>query len=117
MPVDWSRYPADWPAISLRIRERARGCCEWCGAVNGQAHYRTRSRVILTVAHLGAPAEGSTVPWGDPHDKHDVRDCNLAALCQSCHLGYDRDDHARNAAKTRRARRIAAGQVEIGAAV
>lgn len=120
MPVDWSRYPDDWRAISRRIRERSGGRCEWCGAANGQPNPRTGSRVILTVAHLGAPTPGDLAAgrcWGDPHDKHDVRECNLVALCQSCHLGYDRDEHARNAARTRRARRIAAGQTEIGATV
>jgi predicted component of type VI protein secretion system len=115
MPMDMSRYPDDWVAISRHIRERAGGRCEWCGAVNGQPHWRTGSRVILTVAHLGAPREASAVPWGDPHDKLDVRDCNLVALCNACHLGYDRDDHARNAARTRRARREAAGQLPLGA--
>ena len=29
-------YPADWPAVSQRIRfERAGGKCEWRGAVHG----------------------------------------------------------------------------------
>ena len=87
-----SVYPADWIAISKRIRlERAKGRCEWCGAVNYQAHPVTGSRVVLTVAHLGAPlADGSP---GDKHDKADVREENLAALCQRCHLNFDREDH------------------------
>lgn len=30
------RYPADWPAITARIRRRAKNCCEWpgCGLHN-----------------------------------------------------------------------------------
>lgn len=99
MPFDRARYPADWPAISLRIRTRAGWKCEWCGALHGQPHPITGSKVILTVAHLGAPH-----PDGRPGDKHDKLDCraeNLAALCQRCHLNFDRDEHRENAAKTR----------------
>lgn len=111
MPVDWSRYPADWKAISLHIREREGWRCKWCGAANGQPNPRTGSRVVLTVAHLGTPhADGRP---GDKHDKMDVRDENLAALCQRCHLNYDRDEHIANAARTRRARKVAAGQGEL----
>ena len=114
--MDRSRYPADWEAVSLRIRERARGRCEWCGARHGQPHPRTGSRVVLTVAHLGLPTDADRAAgrcWGDPHDKHDVRGDNLAALCQACHLGYDHDDHVRNARKMRRQRRIDAGQLAM----
>ena len=89
MPMRRDRYPADWEAISLALREAAGWRCEWCGARHGQPHPRTGSRVVLTVAHLGAPTAADLAAgrcWGDPHDKHDTRDCNLAALCQRCHL-------------------------------
>ena len=60
-------YPADWPAISRRIRfERAGNRCEWCGAANHWFHPETGSVVVLTVAH---PANNA--------------DDNLAALCQA----------------------------------
>lgn len=133
MPMDASRYPADWKAISLRIREREGWCCKWCGLANDAVGYRDpdgrfwteqdiathfdggspwgkgkpwrRVRIILTVAHLGTPhADGRP---GDKHDKMDVREENLAALCQSCHLNYDRDEHMANAARTRRAKKQA----------
>jgi hypothetical protein len=39
-----------------------------------------RLRVILTVAHLN-------------HDPRDNGDTNLVALCQWCHLNYDRLHH------------------------
>lgn len=110
--MDLARYPADWRQISLRIRfERADGRCEWCGAENLQPHPETGSKVILTVAHLGAARPDGTP--GDKHDKMDVRDENLAALCQRCHLNYDRDEHQVNAAATRRRRRLQAGQIEL----
>lgn len=101
MPMDANRYPADWKEISKRIRfERAGGRCEWCGAVNGEAHPETSSRVVLTVAHL------------DHNTQHNGEE-NLAALCQRCHLRHDLRLHQVNAAATRRRRRIEAGQVEM----
>lgn len=63
------------------------------------------SRVVLSVAHLGTPHPDGRP--GDKHDKHDVRPENLAALCQSCHLVYDRADHIAHARENRRARREA----------
>lgn len=93
-------YPADWPEISLRIRtERAKGRCECagecgtghtgrCSALNAEPHPVTGSTVVLTVAHL---------------DRHppNVDPDNLRAMCQRCHLSYDRDQHAANASRTR----------------
>jgi hypothetical protein len=93
-------YPPDWAAISLRIRSnRAHWRCEWCGAEQKQPHPVTGSRVILTVAHLGVPHTDGRP--GDKSDKGDVRDENLAALCQRCHLNYDREEHTARAKQTR----------------
>lgn len=111
MPIDVSRYPADWPAISRRIRERADWRCEWCGAEQGQPHPETGSRVILTVAHLGVDKPDGAP--GDKRDKLDVRAENLAALCQRCHLYFDRDEHRLSAARTRRRKRVEAGQMPL----
>jgi hypothetical protein len=103
MPMNLKDYPRDWPALSRRIRfERAGGKCEWCGAVHGQPHPVTKSRVVLTVAHLGAAKPDGTP--GDKHDKHDCRPENLAALCQRCHLGFDHGDHVAHARQTRERR-------------
>lgn len=111
MPFDKSRYPADWKQISLRIRERENWHCKWCGAKNGEPNPNTGSKVVLTVAHLGtAHADGTP---GDKHDKMDVRDENLAALCQACHLRYDIKEHMQNAAATRRRRKMDAGQLSF----
>ena len=94
-------YPADWEAISKRIRARAGGRCEWCNAENGRAHPVTGSLVVLTVAHLD-------------HEPANCDERNLVALCQRCHLRYDAAHHARNAKATRRRRQIKAGQQEMG---
>ena len=50
---------------------------------------------------------------GDKHDKLDVRDENLAALCQRCHLRYDIREHMANAAATRRRKREEGGQMVL----
>lgn len=121
MPVDMKRYPKDWKVVSLRIRKRSRGRCECtgeCGKTDGHAkskrcnarnykpHPVTGSKVILTVAHLGTDT-------GDKHDKQDVRDENLKAMCQRCHLLFDLDEHKANARATRRRKIIEAGQMEL----
>lgn len=138
MPIDWSRYPQTWGTIRRRILARATpagsdvAVCEWCGAPNGAyvernpanpREYRLLTdaeadalgvaggrvtRIVLTVAHLGAEREDGTP--GDKHDKMDCRDVNLAALCQRCHLKYDIAEHVENAHRTRRVKRVDAGQ-------
>lgn len=112
MPFDPSRYPPNWKEISLSIRNRAGWRCEWCGAVNGQPNPQTGSKVVLTVAHLGVDKPGEPGS-GDKHDKLDCRPENLAALCQACHLRFDIKEHVENAHKTRRRRKIEAGQLEL----
>ena len=106
-PENRSRYPDNWPSISAWIRfSRALGRCECegecgrgthdgrCPNRQGQAAYGTRSKVVLTVAHLDHTPENC-----DP--------ANLKAMCQGCHLHYDRDHHAETRAVTR-ARELAA---------
>ncbi len=110
-PENRSRYPADWPIISKRIRNiRAEGRCECegecgtghpgrCTARNGRPNLATGSRVVLTVAHLD-------------HTPENCDDANLRAMCQRCHLSYDRDHHAQTAARTRAAQ-MTAGMVPL----
>jgi len=93
MPFDRRRYPPDWPAISLRIRRRDGWACRFCGAAHNLPHPVTGSVVVLTVAHL------------DDANPANCADDNLAALCQRCHLAFDRAQHLRNAARTRRAKK------------
>jgi hypothetical protein len=102
-PENKARYPRDWAQISLRIRfERAQGRCECLGECGRGTHegrcpnragglaYGTGSRVILTVAHLN-------------HTPEDCADDNLKAMCQGCHLHYDKEHHAQTARQTRTA--------------
>lgn len=102
-PENRGRYPADWKAISERVRfTRAQGRCECdgrcgrpgdhlsadgrCKNRHGAPAYVTGSVVVLTTAHLD-------------HTPENCADENLMAMCQGCHLHYDRDHHA----ETRRA--------------
>lgn len=129
-----SRYPSDWKQIRSKILERAGNKCEICGVANYELIYRGVYRgktcwqdmegnifaypsgekigenyvgsvgnegkltfVVLTIAHLDHTPENN-----DP--------ANLKALCQKCHLGYDKDLRRVNSAKTRANKR---GQMKL----
>ncbi len=85
-PENRDRYPKDWKAISLEVREAAGWRCEgspaWpdCRAANGEPHPATGSKVVLTVAHLNHQPEDNGEPGNRP---------NLKAWCQRCHNTYD----------------------------
>ncbi len=76
MPIDYSKYPNDWPEIRQTILTRADNKCELCGAGNYRPHPVTGSKVILTVHHID-------------HDITNNRPYNLMAACQKCHLRLD----------------------------
>lgn len=112
-PENRDRYPANWRQISFSIRaDRAGWRCECrgecgrgthdgrCPNVHDMPAYGTGSIVVLTVAHLDHTPENC-----DP--------TNLRAMCQGCHLHYDRDHHRQTAAATRRAALAAAGQTAL----
>lgn len=100
-----SRYPKDWKQISARIRfVRAESRCECtgeCGLHKGrrceEKHNEpakwAKGNVILTTAHLN-------------HIPEDVRDENLKAMCNRCHLRMDKEHHAANSAKTRKDKKL-----------
>jgi 5-methylcytosine-specific restriction endonuclease McrA len=104
MPIDYSKYPANWKTeIRPAILKRAGNRCEFCGVQNGATVYRQKNsrgrgqlssysvKIVLTVAHLN-------------HDITDNRPENLRALCQSCHLTHDKEQHAQTRRRNRRAR-------------
>ncbi len=111
-PENRARYPKDWKAISLRIRfERAGGRCECegecgadhtadnpyinmtkrCEAKHGEPHPLTRSKVVLTVAHLD-------------HTPENCDDDNLKAMCQRCHNKLDAPMRRRGIRERQRAK-------------
>jgi hypothetical protein len=120
-PENKNRYPVDWKNISQHVRfVRAGGHCECegecgrghqgrCPNVHGEPAYGTGSTVILTTAHLNHTPE----ICGDEEDPYKF----LKAMCQGCHLHYDKDHHAdtrrRNLEKLNRAR----GQLVMFAAL
>lgn len=126
-------YGAAWRETRKTILARAGHCCEWCGRPNRQTvrvldcgcwirftrtgrefgrvmtpyvavwcgvpdHLGNHAsdgravRTILTIAHL------NHTPGDDRHE-------NLAALCQRCHLRYDRAHHAETRGKRRGAQK------------
>lgn len=89
-PENRRRYPKDWKQIRAAILERAEHRCEWCGVKNHATVERSGSqtRIVLTIAHLD-------------HTPENCAPENLRALCQRCHLNYDRDQHLKNARLTR----------------
>ncbi len=93
-PENRHRYPKDWAEISLRHRMEAQWKCEGtpefpnCKAENGKPHPDTGSIVVLTCAHM------------DQVPEH-CNDDNLRALCQRCHLNYDRKQHSQNRVRNR----------------
>jgi len=83
MPINYSKYPPNWKSvIRPRILARAENCCEVCGVPNQTEHPDTGALVILTIAHLDRDPEN----WA-------VTDDRLQAMCQRCHLNYDRSDN------------------------
>jgi hypothetical protein len=119
MPMDRSRYGTNWEKVSRTIRRIAGWRCEFCGVANGSPLRSGRpGKVVLTVAHLGAPlATGQGWVEGCKHDKHDVRRENLKAACQACHLALDLPDHIAHARETRQRKRheriTASGQMSM----
>lgn len=103
-PENRHRYGYDWPEFSRLIRfERAKGRCECegecgrgthkgrCPNKHGEAAYGTGSKVILTVAHL-------------THEPECREPDKVKAMCQGCHLHYDKHHHAQTAYRTRKER-------------
>ena len=111
MPIrssEKARYPQDWKAIRARILARAQDRCECqgeCGLHPPNPQPRrcierhhtpaiyARGQIVLTIAHLGDPSP------------ENCADDNLKAMCQRCHLRYDHEQHMKNSAATRRAKR------------
>lgn len=88
-PENRARYPKTWRAMVAQASHRSGGRCECdgkcgliheggrCDAINGLAHPRTGSIVVLTLAHNhGVPLEETTIE-------------RMFHACQQCHNRYD----------------------------
>jgi hypothetical protein len=134
MPIDYKKYPSNWKTeIRPLVLLRADNCCEFCGvrnysvghrdkdgsfnktcgnqhhdkAGNGELPYKEAVElmrhckyscddynlivIVLTIAHLDHNIENNDYS-------------NLKALCQKCHLDYDKEHHIRNSRNTRNAK-------------
>jgi len=139
-PENKSRYPADWPAIRLRILQRAGYRCEhpgcnarqysvgwwslddrgwrWNAAWGQNDNDRTYSEARQVAAELDHDRSEEGPPpivivLTVAHLDHRPENCdddNLRAMCQRHHLAYDHDHHRANAQATRRAK---AGTLEL----
>lgn len=113
-PDNRARYPKDWPAISMAVRQRAEQRCETCGVANYALGSWVRG-VWWEAGPKGSglhdqPKQGGRFPCFPPdneppewhtvkrviltvaHMDHQPENCdpsNLKALCQRCHNLYD----------------------------
>jgi hypothetical protein len=109
-PENRDRYPKDWKLISRIVKILAGERCE-CEGECGRDHTERcpelqgfpsltggeRTITVLTTAHLDHVPENCEAE-------------NLKAMCQGCHLHYDREYHARSRLERLRREREAAGQ-------
>lgn len=124
-PENRGRYPADWKQIRERILRRALWRCEWpgCNALHRDVGWwRQADGVFVPMGHAlrdaGAKAGDEIACAGGEtiklimivltiahldHTPENCADDNLRAWCQRHHLAYDREHHAANAYRTRRA--------------
>lgn len=127
-PENKARYPSNWKEIRKQILERAKHRCEFCNLQNHAIGYRYNGEFVYmprslreagyVVGDVVECADGSTIKiikivLTIAHLDHTPENCapeNLKALCQRCHLAYDAEHHAQNAAATRRKK---SGQLEI----
>jgi 5-methylcytosine-specific restriction endonuclease McrA len=123
MPIDYRNYPKGWlTEIRPRILARDGHCCKFCGLADRVRGWWVPSGKFYTAEQFAEdyfPVEeedelikkmerkpnGSLVVLTIAHLDHGLTnhdDDNLAALCQRCHLNYDR---AATATQRRQSRR------------
>jgi hypothetical protein len=107
-------YPIDWLQVSFRVRfTRAKGKCDHCRRPHGHevhhlgngiwwdeggAKWRNGRGIVTVIGALVSQTYTTRVVLACAHLNHDPtdnRDCNLAALCQRCHMIHDAEEHRR----------------------
>jgi len=82
-PCDYKKYPSNWKWIRLEIMARSNNRCELCNSENYKPHWKTKSKVVLTIHHID-------------YDIKNNKPYNLLALCQRCHNKLDMPLRIRN---------------------
>lgn len=125
MPMDRSKYPPEWEAISRAVRDRADDACEICGVKNYSVGF-WRDEVFQAVSeepsYTAAKAFQLSLQIARPnakivvivltcahlnHDTTDNRPENLAILCQRHHNRHDVEFRKANRKASSLARRAA----------
>lgn len=90
MPWQVELYPKNWDELAAACKERAGWKCEQCGIAHGTELIGEKRgnayKVRITAAHIDHDPE-------NPNPR-------LMALCEKCHLRYDRYLHGANARRT-----------------
>lgn len=128
MPIDYKKYPSNWKTeIVPTIKARENNRCAFCGVKNYSVGYRKGDEFIPTrgneyhdkagngeltykearelVKHCNECCEDNliVIVLTVAHLDHDVTNnelSNLKALCQKCHLDYDKEYHRNNRRET-----------------
>jgi glyoxylase-like metal-dependent hydrolase (beta-lactamase superfamily II) len=122
MPIDYKNYPANWKTeIRPEILKRSNNCCEFCGVENYSQGIRDNDGNLILVETVMDKLENEGVDLFDTilskgltksgeakvikivltvaHLDHNIKNnefTNLKALCQKCHLNYDKLHHMKN---------------------
>lgn len=128
MPIDYKKYPSNWKTeIVPKVKARENNCCAFCGVKNYAVGYRQNSKFIPTagnehhdkagngelsykearelINHCNEFADDNLIltVLTVAHLDHDISNndlSNLKALCQKCHLDYDKEHHKKNSRQT-----------------
>ena len=128
MPIDYKNYPKNWKTeIHKAVMERAKNRCENCNVPNYAVGYRVDGIFIPTCGNLYHDSAGRgelsykearelvrhcnnfcddkliVIVLTKAHLDHNIKNndlSNLKALCQKCHLDYDKNFHVENRRKT-----------------
>ena len=120
MPINYKTYPKNWKSeIRPSILKRANNCCEFCGVKNHDFGFRGKDGrfyndnfilqqlelygIDMFDAHIPQTAKRFQIVLTVAHLDHDINNndySNLKALCQKCHLVYDKNHHAKNRSKS-----------------
>ena len=122
MPIDYKKYHKDWfTVIRPAILSRANNQCECCGLENKTKGIRDLDGTFYNIEYIMSELEnkgidlfynvlkGTLTKDGKAkvikivltiaHLDHDITNNdynNLKAMCQKCHLNYDKEHHKKS---------------------